>query len=138
MSESRSTVFWVVVGLAFVWNLMGVAAFFAEMSITPEMIAAMSQDEQDLRAVTPAWVNIAFGVAVIAGTLGCLLMLLKKPVAHYVLWLSLIGVLAQMSYVFLVSKAFEIYGPGQAIMPGLVILVAVLLVWYSKRFQNTA
>ncbi|MFT5573628.1 MAG: hypothetical protein ACI9FR_002563 [Cryomorphaceae bacterium] len=56
------------------------------------MIAAMSQDELDLRAVTPAWVNIAFEVAVIAGALGCLLMLMKKPVAHYVLCLSLIGV----------------------------------------------
>jgi hypothetical protein len=41
-----------------------------------------------------------------------------------------------MSYVFMISKAFEVYGPGQAIMPGLVILVAVLLVWYSNRFQN--
>ena len=138
MSESRSKVFWVAIGLAFVWNLMGVAAFVAEMSITAEMIAAMSQDEQDLRAATPAWVNIAFGVAVIAGALGCLLMLMKKPVAHCILWLSLIGVLAQMSYVFLISKAFEVYGPGPAIMPGLVILVAVLLVWYSKHFQNAA
>ncbi|MFT5573629.1 MAG: hypothetical protein ACI9FR_002564 [Cryomorphaceae bacterium] len=34
MSESRSKVFWVAVGLAFVWNLVGVAAFVAEMSIT--------------------------------------------------------------------------------------------------------
>ena len=138
MTDSKtSTLFWVLGGLALIWNLMGVGAFVSQMSMSPETLAALPQSEQDLYAATPSWVNIAFGVAVIAGAVGCVLLLMKKPASHYVLWLSLIGVVVQMSYVFLVSKAFEVYGPGQAVMPIMVIVVAILLVWYSKRFTQT-
>lgn len=134
MNDTRSITFWVLISLALVWNLIGVAAFVGEMSITPEMLSSMDSAEQQIRTDTPSWVSIAFGVAVIAGALGCLLMLMKKTAAHYVLWLSLIGVIAQMSYVFFISNALQVYGPGQAAMPAMVIIVAILLVWYSKRF----
>jgi len=138
MADSNtSKVFWILGGFALLWNLMGVGAFISQMSMSAQTLAALSQSEQDLYAATPSWVNVAFGVAVIGGAIGCVLLLMKKSASHYVLWLSLIGVLVQMSYVFFVSKAFEIYGPGQAVMPIMVIIVAIVLVWYSKRFTQS-
>ena len=133
----KSTAFLIIVGLAIVWNLMGVLAFYAQMSMTPEALAALPKIEQDMYSATPAWVNIAFGIAVIAGTLGSLLLFLNKPISFYVLCLSLVGVLVQMSYVFFVSRAFEVYGPGQAVMPIMVIVIALALAWYSgHRFAK--
>ena len=135
MTDSRTKAFWIIAGLAFVWNLLGLSAFVAEMSITAEMISQMPQAEQALRAATPSWVNIAFGIAVIAGTMGSILLLMKKAVAHAVFWISLLAVIAQMGYVFLLSDALSIYGPESAIMPSMILVVAALLVWYSKRFS---
>ena len=137
MSEIKTPMmFWVLIGLALVWNLLGVFAFAGQMMMTPEQLAQLSQAEQDMYNSMPGWVTVAFGLAVIGGALGCLLLLLKKSLAFPVLCLSLVGVLAQMSYVFFVSKSWEVYGPGQMIMPVMVIIIAVALVWYSKKVTD--
>ena len=55
MTEQSETPRWfkVVVGLAFVWNLMGVAAFAWQVLITPEDIAKLPEIEQALYNNTP-------------------------------------------------------------------------------------
>jgi len=128
--------FWVVCGLAFVWNLIGLGAFTSQMMMTPEAMAQLSQAEQDMYAATPIWVDIAFGCAVIGGTLGCLALLLRKAFAFYLLIISLVGVVVQMSYVFLVSNAIEVYGPSSAIMPSIVMIIAIALVWFANSCKT--
>jgi hypothetical protein len=59
--------FWIVCGLALVWNLLGVGAFVAQMAMTAEAMAQLPQVEQDMYAATPGWVNIAFACAVFGG-----------------------------------------------------------------------
>ena len=134
MENSAKTpmAFWIVIGLALLWNLAGVMAFVSQVSITPEMLAEMPVAEQELYAATPGWVTIAFAFAVFGGALGCLVLLLKKSWSFYLLVLSLIGVCAQMSYVFFVSRSIEVYGPGGMIMPVMVIIIAIALVYFSK------
>jgi ABC-type Fe3+ transport system permease subunit len=136
MSDIKTpTLFWVLIGLALVWNLLGVFAFVGQLMMTPEVIATLPQAEQDMYNTMPAWVIVAFGLAVIGGALGCVLLLLKNSLAFPVLCLSLPGVVAQMSYVF-VTKSWEIYGPGRMVMPIMVIIIAVALVWYSKQVRS--
>ncbi|MEP2540696.1 MAG: hypothetical protein ABJI60_09590, partial [Kangiellaceae bacterium] len=77
-------------------------------------------------------VNIAFGCAVIGGALGTLLLALKKSVAFYLLIVSLVGVCVQMYHSFFIIDSVAVYGPGSAVMPGMVMLIAIALVWLSK------
>jgi len=128
--------FWIVCGLALVWNLLGLGAFIAQITMTAEAMRQLPQAEQDMYAATPQWVNIAFACAVVGGSLGSLALLLKKAMALPIFIVSLIGVLVQMSYVFLVSKAVEIYGPGSAVMPSMVLLIAIALVWFSNSAKT--
>jgi len=128
--------FWVVCGLAFVWNLLGVGAFAAQMMMTVEAMAQLPQVEQDMYAATPAWVDVAFGFAVIGGALGTLALLLRKTFAFHILIISLVGVVVQMTYVFFVSKALEVYGPGSAVMPSIVLIVAIALVWFANSCKS--
>jgi len=128
--------FWVVCGLALIWNLLGVMAFGAQITMNEEALAKLAEAERNLYQTTPMWVNIAFGCAVIGGALGCIGLLLRKSWSIYILIISLMGVLAQMSHVFFVSNAIEVYGPGQAIMPVMIILIAFLLVWFSNWTKN--
>ena len=138
MSESNTIPTWfkIIAWLAFVWNLMGVMAFVGHMMITPEIIAALPEAEQKLYESTPTWATVAFALAVLGGALGTLVLALKKAISFPILVISLIGVLVQMYHSFFVIDSLAVYGPGQAIMPSLVILIAIGLVWLSNDAKN--
>ena len=121
--------FWILCGVLLLWNLMGVMAYIAQVSMSPEAMAALPAPERALYENTPAWANAAFAVAVWAGTLGCVLLLLKRASALYLLLASLLGVLVQMFHSFFMSQSLDVYGPEAAIMPVMIIVIAVFLVW---------
>lgn len=140
MSESTSQLcprwYWIVAGVGLVWNLMGVMAYIAQVTMTPEAMAELPEAERLLYEATPAWANGAFAIAVFGGALGCLALLLKKVWAVPLFIISLLGILVQMFYAFFMSNSFEVFGPGSAIMPGMVILIAIYLVWFARMAKT--
>jgi len=139
MTESKNkptTSFWIIGIVALIWNLMGVFAYLQQAYMTAEDLAALPLDQQALYENVPAWVTAVFALAVFGGALGCILLLLRKKLATFVLIISFISILAQMSYNFFISKAMEVYCPGDMIMPAMVIIVCAFLVWYSKKMQT--
>ena len=130
------TWFWVVSAALLVWNLLGVMAYIAQVTMSPEALAALPAPERELYAATPAWANGAFAVAVWGGAAGALLLLLKRSVAFYLLAGSLAGVVVQMFHSFFMSNSFEVFGPGGMIMPIMVIIIACFLVWFSLYAKN--
>tara|TARA_R110000868_G_scaffold383578_7_gene650677 strand:+ start:29360 stop:29803 length:444 start_codon:yes stop_codon:yes gene_type:complete len=121
---------------ALIWNLLGVFAYVAQMMMTPEMLAQLPADQQALMESTPAWATSAFALAVWGGSLGAILLLLKKKIAKLVFIVSLVGVLVQMFYNFVIANSIEVYGPGGLIMPIMVLIVSVGLVWYSNKAEK--
>ena len=128
-----STAFWIISVVALVWNLMGVMAFIGQMMITPEALALLPPDQQELYSNVPLWATIAFGIAVWGSVLGCVLLLVRKKLAVSVLSIAFAGILVQMVHSLVISKSIEVYGPGGMIMPILVILIGGFLVWYSRK-----
>ncbi len=133
---SRPRWFWVMSLLALVWNLLGVMAFTNQMMMTPEMLALMSQPEQDLFNATPVWVNTAFAGGVFGGALGSVFLLMKKAWAVPLFLLSFISVAMQMSYAFFMSHSFEVFGPGGMIMPIMVLAIAFALIMFSIKAKK--
>ena len=134
--ETRTAIprsFWIIAGVALVWNLLGVGAFFAHINMTDEAIMQLPEAEQALYLSMPAWATVAFAAAVFGGALGCLLLLVRKSWAMPVFVLSLVGIVVQMYHSIFMAKSMEVYGPGSAVMPSMVVIIGVLLVWYSKR-----
>ncbi|MEQ8624228.1 MAG: hypothetical protein RJQ00_05220 [Vicingaceae bacterium] len=115
---------------------MGVSAYLTQAYTTPEMLEALPELERDLVNSTPAWVTAAFAVAVWGGALGCLLLLLRKSIAHLILMISLLGIVVQMSWVFFVSNSVAVYGPGQSVMPIMVIAVGILLILLASKAKS--
>ncbi len=139
MTESKikpTTSFWIIGIIALIWNLMGVFAYLQEAYMTVEDLAALPPDQQALFENVPAWVTGAFAFAVFGGALGCILLLLRKKLANFVFIISFIGIIAQMTYNLLLSKALEVYGPGRMIMPIMVIVIGAFLIWYSKKMES--
>ena len=129
--------FWVVSILALLWNLMGAMAYVSQAFLTEEMKTALPEDQLALMESTPAWVTAAFAIVVWGGVLGCIALLLKKKWARPVLLISLIAILAQMSYSFFATNAAEVYGTLQGVvMPVLVIVIGIALVYFARRAHN--
>lgn len=125
--------FWMVAIAALLWNLIGVAMFLMQFTMSAEALAALPVEQRTLFAAMPAWGWGAYGVAVFAGAFGSLLLLLKKRAALPMLVISLLAVLAHSAYIFFFSDAFTLVGPGGMVLPTLVLVTAVLLVWFARR-----
>ncbi|NJB72590.1 hypothetical protein GGR42_003081 [Saonia flava] len=125
------TWFWVVSIIFLIWNLMGVTAFFADIMMSDEALQALPENERDLYGKYPPWTKIAYAVAVFGGFFGCIGLVLRKQWAKPVFILSLIGVLVQMVHSLFIAKAMDVYGPGAAIMPVMVVLFSVFLIWFA-------
>ena len=125
--------FTIAAALTLLWNLMGVMAFVGQMTMTAEMMAELPQAEQEIYRSIPLWATIAFACAVFAGALGSLALLMKKSLAEPLLILSLAGVAIQMFHAFVISNSFEVFGPGGAIMPTMVAVIAIALVRLASK-----
>lgn len=125
--------FWIIAGVALVWNLLGVGAYVSHVMMTEDAIMQLSEAEQMLYRDVPAWATAAFAIAVFGGALGSLLLLLRKALAMPVFILSLAGILVQMYHSLVIANSVEVYGPGSTVMPAMVVAIGVLLVWYARN-----
>lgn len=132
-SNKPGAVFWVIGVIALIWNGLGVMAYLTQAYMTDEALALLPEAERALYDDIPAWATAAFAIAVFGGALASIVFLLRKKLATLLFTLSFIGIIVQMIYNLGMSKALEVYGPGGAIMPVLVILIGAFLIWYSKK-----
>ena len=135
MSYQRkpANLFWLISTLALIWNLIGVFNYLTQAFMTDEILASLPQDQQLMYQEVPAWVTAAFAVAVFSGTIGAVLMLLKKKIATTFFILSFIGIISQMSYGLLINENTDSYGPIGLLMPLMIISIGGYLIWYSKK-----
>lgn len=134
MSESMTKLpvwFWVVAGLALAWNLIGVAAYLGDVTMTEEAVADLPEAQQALRAATPGWLTGVYAIAVFAGVAGSIALLLRKGFATPILGVSLAAIVLQMGYVLFGMNAIGLIGANVAIFPAIITAIGAFLVWFS-------
>ncbi len=122
--------------LALLWNLLGVAAFVMQATMSPEALAALPEAEQALYNSYPTWALIAFAAGVFGGAIGSLLLVMKKNLAGPVLWISLIGVVIQMGYGVFIARSYEVLGAASIVMPVMVVVIATYLVILAAKAKR--
>lgn len=124
--------FVVLAVVALLWNLAGLAAVVSDLRVSPEALAAMPAAQRALHEARPGWSVLASVVAVAAGTLGCLGLLLRRRWALPLLVASLVGVVAQDVALFgLVGRAPTVNGVA-VVLQGVVLATAVGLVLLAR------
>jgi hypothetical protein len=124
--------FWIVAVAALLWNLFGLAMFALQMSMGPDDLAALQDGQRAMFESTPGWVWAAYGVAVVAGTLGSIALVVRRRLAVTLFWISLVAVIVQFAWIAFLSGALEIMGTMEALgLPVFIVVVAALLVWFS-------
>jgi len=128
------TLFWVIAGLALLWNLMGVGAYLFEALAGEEAIRKnYSPFEADAVFNRPAWVTGVFALAVFGGAIGCIGLLLRKAWAQWPLIVSLIAVILQQIYIWGMTDAASHITGAAWIMPIMIPIVALFLVWFARK-----
>lgn len=128
--------FFVVAAVAFLWNAAGLMAVVADLRLSAADIAALPADKQALYAARPGWSVVGSVVAVAAGTLGCVLLLLRKRLAVWTFALSLAGVVVQDLGIFGVAGAGRAGDPVPFVLQGLVLVIAIGLLLLARRAQG--
>ena len=133
MSNNKpNAVFWIISIIALLWNGMGILRYLGMTVWRDETMATLTDELKALVEALPSWMNYVFAVAVFAGFLGVLLMLLRRKLATPLLGISLLAVLVQMGYWLFATEIIDVEGVQGAIMPIVVIAVAIFLYFYSK------
>lgn len=133
-TNKPTAVFWIIGIVALIWNIFGVGAYLAQAFMTDEVKAALPQADQDMYATMPAWVTAAFAIAVFAGFLGCVALLMRKSWAIALFGMSLIGVLAQQVYNFFIQEYIEISG-FSIIGPIAIVIISFFLLYYARAMK---
>ena len=136
LNDKPTTTFWIIGGAALVWNLIGLVAYISSVTISPEAMAKMTMEQQAFYSETPTWATAAFALAVNAGVLGSLFLLLRKSWAVPMFVLSLVAIIAQNIDAFILRDAYSLSGINGAILPALIFAVAVGLVIYSRGVKE--
>lgn len=101
--------------------------------MTDDMKALLPETEREMYENKPAWATAAFAVAVFAGLIGAIGLLMRKKWTTTLFVLSLIGILAHQVYIFFISGAMDVASASLLVMPIMVTFIGVFLVWYSKK-----
>lgn len=125
--------FTVLAVLALLWNIAGLLAIGADLSLSTSEIAALPQDQQTLRSARPVWSVIGSVVAVTTGTLGCILLLLRRRAALWAFSGSLLGIVLQDIGLFLFAGAAQQPGSAVIAMQTMVAVVGVSLLLFSHK-----
>jgi len=132
LNGKPTTNFWIIGGAALVWNLIGIMFYVGQVTISPEALATMTEAQQEFFIATPSWATAAFAIAVNAGALGSLFLLLRKSWAVLLFGLSLLAIVVQDVDAFVMRDAFSIVGVNGIIIPSMVFVIGIALLFYSR------
>jgi hypothetical protein len=124
------------VGILFLlWNLMGVGAFVSQWTMSAADIAALPQIQRDLWVSMPGWAWAAYVIGVSAGTLGAIGLILRNWWAALAFAFSLIAILIQFSYPFLLARG-EQSDISMLAFPMFIVVMAVVQWQLSRHWQR--
>lgn len=126
---------WVlVVGIILVlWNAMGSAMFVMDSMKTPADLAALPKDQQLLWAQMPAWGWAGYGLGTIGGLLAAIGIVMKKKWAALLALLSVIGVIANFTPTFFMSKGVDVWQPQFYGFPLVIFAIALFQLWLARK-----
>jgi len=119
-----------------VWNIIGLLFYYQQMTLTPEAIASMGPEIAAFMEATPVWANAGYAIAVNAGVVASILLLLRNSWALYLYVLSFLGVLIQDLDAFVLRDVAGVFGNFAYYLPSIVIIICLAEIWYTRSVAN--
>ncbi len=128
--------FRIIAVIAVIWNLLGVAAYLSDVTMSPEAIAKLPPAQQAMLAARPAWFVAAYASAVWFGTAGAVGLVLRKRWARWALLASLLGLVVQDIGLFQILDLNAPKASVPIILQTSVMLIGISLVFLERMAAN--
>ncbi len=115
--------------LALLWNLMGCYFYLSMVTMSPEAIAQLPEAQQAMFNGFPIWGVMGMAVAVWAGALGSLALVIRKGWAVPFFVASLVGLVVEDVAMFGAAGSAR---TGNLVMQGLCLLIAIALLMLAR------
>lgn len=125
--------YWAVALAALLWNGFGCFMYVTQVGMEPADMARLPEVQQEVWRAMPGWAVGAYAVAVWAGLLGAIGLLLRRSWARLAFAASLLGVIVQFGWTFLGTPLLSRMGASAAAFPAFILIVVALLLWFSSR-----
>jgi hypothetical protein len=126
--------FWIAAAVFTLWGVMGVWAFYADITTSAAAKAQMSTYDRQMFASRPAWFVWAYGISVWSGLFGSVALLLRS---RHALWLSvvaLVTVVAMFGFILIATDLIAVKGLGPAAgFPVFVVAMSIAQIWVARR-----
>lgn len=113
--------YWLVAVACLLFESAGAYLFANSLTLDP---ATLPLDQRAIFEATPQWMTIAWAIAIGAGLLGAIGLLLRRRFAEPLLLISLIAVAVQFSGLFLVRQLRELTPEDHLVVPIVILLLA--------------
>jgi hypothetical protein len=123
--------FWLITNFYMAWNVLGVLNFINQFNL--DAVASFPESHQAIIIDRPVWATLGFAIAVFAGSMACLLLLLRKKSALQLFYTSLSGVILTMIHTFRALEASGGFNPVDTLtLLTMPLLLAVVMIWYAR------
>lgn len=129
--------FWAAAGLGLAWNLFGVYQFLSTAggTVDTRMASGLTQPQAELYAALPWWMNTVFATGVFGGTLGSILLLLRKSISVPVFVVSLVAYI--VLYISDTTQGvFAAFGTPHVVILTTVVAIAAALLWLTTHVKK--
>ena len=135
LNDKPGMSFWLIGGAALIRNLFGLFAYYMQVTATAETWVRANDSAEQIAALQaiPAWATGGSGLATTCGVLGSVLQLVRKSLAVPIFIVSLVGLLLQNLHAFVLADTIAAFGMVPVYIQTTVMIIAVLLIWYSRR-----
>jgi hypothetical protein len=127
-----TTAFWIITVLALLWNIIGVVAYIMQVTMTPEDIAALPENQRAMYTDVPAWATSAFALATWGGLLANILLLVRKKLAGPLFVASFFAILVSMYHSFFMTNMLKVSGASGAILPICIIVIGAFMIFFTR------
>ncbi len=128
---------WVVGVIALLWSSMGALDYIMTQTKNEAYMGKFTAEQLEFFYGQPSWVVAAWAIAVWGGLLGAVLLLVRRRLAVWVFFASLIAMVLTTIHNYALSNGMEVMGgAGSLIFTAVIFLVALALFLYSLRMQR--
>lgn len=124
--------YWLAAVACLLFEGAGAYLFAESLTLDP---ATLPLDQRAVYQATPQWMTIAWAVAIGAGLLGAVGLVLRRRFAEPMLLVSLLAVAVQFSGIFLVRQLRELTPEDHLVLP-IVILLFAYGFWQTSKLAR--
>ena len=124
--------YWAVAIAALLFEAAGAYLFVNSLMLDP---ASLPLDQRAIYDATPQWMTIAWAVAIGAGLIGAVGLLLRRRFAEPLLLISVLAVAVQFAGLFVVKQLRELTPEDHLLVPVVILMLAYAL-WQMAKLSR--